>query len=236
MKQHTHTYTFSSAPNIHVGQTSLKIKLRVCLKCVAADALGFESKSERSNESFLYAEAIRQVRRSPMCQRIRSVYFYSKVSIHHITAWFPDQLKVSLRWFFFKDINHECLLRMTCWCQFSPFISERTTPLVRGQILTPDPTEPQKHPPTPLLPSPEWGGINVAVDCVCNAHFTLLIIKKQTVYENYRMTFTVWLICKYLRHYCHSIQQKSQLLSLQRLNTIKGETTTLYGMYRSLLA
>lgn len=63
-----------------------------------------------SNESSLYAEAIRQVRRYPMCQGIQSVYFYSKVSIHHITAWFPDQLKVSLRWFFFKDINHGCLL------------------------------------------------------------------------------------------------------------------------------
>lgn len=63
-----------------------------------------------SNESSLYAEAIRQVRRSPMCQGIQSVYFYSTVSIHHIAAWFPDQLKVSLRWFFFKDINHECLL------------------------------------------------------------------------------------------------------------------------------
>lgn len=38
------------------------------------------------------------------------VCFYSKVSIHHITAWFPDQLKMSPRCFFFKGINHGCLL------------------------------------------------------------------------------------------------------------------------------
>lgn len=39
------------------------------------------------------------------------VFFLSeKVSIHHITAWYPDHLKVSLRWFFFPDINRGCLL------------------------------------------------------------------------------------------------------------------------------
>lgn len=62
--------------------------------------------------------------RSPMCQRIQCVYFYSKVNIHHTAAWFPDQLKVSQRWFFFKEINHECLLHMTCWFQVSPFITQ----------------------------------------------------------------------------------------------------------------
>lgn len=80
----------------------------------------------------------------PMCQRVQTVYFYSKVSIHHITAWFPDQLKVSLRWFFFKDINHECLLHMTCWYQVSPFIKGNKTPNVHGQILTPDPSDPSE--------------------------------------------------------------------------------------------
>lgn len=38
------------------------------------------------------------------------VCFPSKVGIHHIAAWFPDQLKVSPRCFFFKGINHGCLL------------------------------------------------------------------------------------------------------------------------------
>lgn len=79
-------------------------------------------------------------KRSVMCPRI-----------HRITPRFLDQLKVSLWWFFFKDINHECLLHVTCWDQMSHVSQEGRLLFYTVKCLHLIPLNPGI---TPLQPQP----------------------------------------------------------------------------------
>lgn len=80
------------------------------------------------------------------------VCVFWKSKHHHITAWFPDHLKVSLRWFFFRDINRECLLAPHDLLKAaSPFIRGRGNSgvclcAVKHWSLRPTPTPPTRQP------------------------------------------------------------------------------------------